>query len=94
MIRGDNACALLSYCFKPFANSEEAPLNSYSGGALSKLKGEKLSFLHKKILTLGMKWADSPKSNIPQRTAEHPGFVTWGPDSSPPALQDHPHAKV
>lgn len=33
MIRGDNACALLSYCFKPFANSEEASLNSRLGGS-------------------------------------------------------------
>jgi len=88
MIRGDNASALLSYCFKPFENSEEASLNSRSGGSLSKLKGEKLSLLQKNTLTLGMK--DSPNQLYPPKESRPSCFGTWGPDSSP-ALQHHPH---
>lgn len=68
MIREDNACALLSYCFKPFANSEEASLNSRWGGSLSKLQGEQLSLLQNKTLTLGMQWVDSPNQLHPQQS--------------------------
>lgn len=52
MIRGDNACALSSYCFKPFADSEEASLNSRSGGSQQ--------LLQEKTLTLSMKCLHSP----------------------------------
>lgn len=72
MIRGDNACALLSYCFKPFANSEGASLNSRSGGSFSKLKGEKLSLLQKKTLFRHEVGGFPKPTTSPQRTAAHP----------------------
>lgn len=52
------------------------------GSSLSKLKGEKLSLLQKKILTLSMKWADSPNQLHPQRTAERPVWAHWEPELS------------
>lgn len=72
MIRGDNACAWLSYCFNPFANSEEASLNSRSGGSLSKLRAELLSLPQNKTLTSGKEWVNSPNQIHPQRITDHP----------------------
>lgn len=78
MIRGDNGCAWLSYCFNPFANSEEASLNSRSGGSLSKLRAELLSLLQNKTLTSGKEWVNSPNQIHSPKYNRSPSFGSWG----------------
>lgn len=83
MIRGDNACALFSHCFKPFANSEEASLNSRWEG--SQQAARRAAFSSTEQNSHFRHEVDGFPKPTPS-PAEHPVLAQLFP-----ALHHHPH---